>query len=271
MPTAQGAAGAVADELDLLDNDLSREESKPVPKVSEIPDKYKGKSVEEIINMHQNAEALATRQGAELGQLRRLTDEVLNLKKPETQKTEERKPVTVNDILNDPEKAIRDAVASSEGVRRAEAAEARVSKLESDLSEQSFVTKHTNFAKDINDPDFVAWVNKNPLRQALATRVAQKDFTAATNLWDMWDEYKELSGKKETTTNNDNKQNGRKVPTTVKTAPADGNKSKQIWSRAKLMELREQVNRGVPAALARWNDPGFQDRMHAAYAEERVK
>lgn len=265
MTTASGASGAGADDLDLFETEATRQ---PVEKVTAIPAKYAGKSVEDLINMHQNAEAELGRKGNELGQLRRLSDEILNLRKPTTQVTEERKPVTVDALLNDPEKAIAQAVANSDVGRRAEAAETRVTLLENSITERDFVSKHPEFNKDIGDPDFMAWVNKNPLRQALAQRTASKDFVAAQNLWDLYDEHKELVGEKQ----NDTQQaSGKKVPSTVKQAPSDGSKGKQVWSHVKLMELRAKVQQGDPAALTRWNDAGFQNRMHTAYAEQRVK
>ena len=40
----------------------------------EVPDKYKGKTVSEIVHMHQEAEKLVGRQSTEVGELRRLAN-----------------------------------------------------------------------------------------------------------------------------------------------------------------------------------------------------
>ena len=40
----------------------------------EIPDKYRGKSVAEIVRMHQEAEKLLGRQSSEVGELRKVVD-----------------------------------------------------------------------------------------------------------------------------------------------------------------------------------------------------
>jgi hypothetical protein len=267
-----GAAGG-ADDLDLFESEAS---GQPVQKVTSetIPAKYAGKTVEDLITMHQNAERLASRQGAELGQIRRLADELIELKKPTTQTTVERKPVTVDALLNDPQKALNEAIDNSPLAARAKAAEDRASRLEAQLAETQFSGTHKpeTVARDVNDPAFLEWVNKNPLRQALAAESAKKNFVAAKNLWDLWDEHQELVGQRQTQTQQNPAQGAaRKVPNTVKSAPRETlNQAKPNWSRAKLMELRMKVQAGDPAAVARWNDPGFTARMNEAYAEQRV-
>jgi hypothetical protein len=269
MQTEHTSPSGGSDDLDLLDADAST--STTSVSSDAIPAKYAGKSVDEIIKMHQNAEKKISEQGKDLAAQRRMSDAILELKatkQPETRTTEvARKPVTVEALLNDPEKAIRDAVDGSDMGRRAEAAEARTATLEATIAEQSFSSKHKDFASDINDPDFIAWVNKNPLRQALANETAKKNFQAASNLWDLWDEHKELvTGKDAVTTAAASK----KVPTTVKSSPVE-NQGKTVYSRAKLMELRAKVEDGNAAAVARWKDPTFQDNLVRAYAEGRVK
>lgn len=278
---ATGASGAGADDLDLFEEEATGQAPSTKTERTEgktVPDKYSGKSVDDLIKMHQNAERKIATQGAELGTVRRLADQLLDLKKPTTQTTEERKPVTVDALLNDPEKAIRDAVANSDVMSRATRAEARVEHLESSITQDRFVSRYPNYKSDMDDPTFLEWVNKSQLRQALAARASatdKNDFAAAASLWEMWEERQELAGGASKEGNaSPNKATDKKVPVTVRQGAADnqgGVKRKPIWSRAKLMELRTKVQQGDPASLQRWNDPGFQERMHEAYAEERVK
>jgi hypothetical protein len=42
--------------------------------VADIPDKYQGKSIKDIVQMHQEAEKLLGRQSSEVGELRRIVD-----------------------------------------------------------------------------------------------------------------------------------------------------------------------------------------------------
>lgn len=255
-----------ASDLDLFEMEAT---GQPVSKSETIPDKYKGKTVEDLVQMHQNAERLISRQGAETGQLRRMADEILQLKKPTTETRQAaRTPVTVETLLNDPEKALQSAVSASDVAQRATAAEARVERLESSIAETTFVSRHKDFAKDLNDPAFIDWVNKSPVRVALGAAAAEKKFEAATNLWDLWEEHKEL-----TATSDDAetpKVKAKSVPNGVKSAPATI-KGKPIYSRAKLMELRMKAADPDSPEHARYYDPTFQANMHTAYAEDRVK
>jgi hypothetical protein len=282
MTTESGASGAGASDLDLFEEEATGQPNSNVVKDSPIPAKYAGKTVEELINMNVHAEKLIGRQGSELGQMRRMADEILQLKKPAptTQQTERAQPVTVDALLNDPQKAINALVEQSPLAQRAINAEQRVIQLESRLTESEFAGKGRDIQKDINDPAFLEWVNKNPLRQSLALEAAkegsQTRHVAAKNLWDMWDEYKELTGQRDASGANRSEGAARRTSSTatstVRQAPTDFTQNKKPnWSRAKLMELRYKVADGDPAAVARWNDPTFQARMNEAYAEERVK
>ena len=47
------------------------------PESSDIPDKYRGKSLDDIIKMHQEAEKLIGKQAQEVGEVRKLADELI--------------------------------------------------------------------------------------------------------------------------------------------------------------------------------------------------
>jgi len=266
MMTEEAGSTGAADDLAEFEAEAS---GQPVQKSEKIPAKYAGKSVEDMIQMHQNLEKLNGRQGQELGQMRRMADEILQLKKATTQTKEEvRQPVTVESLLNDPEKALRSAVDSSDLVRRTQAAEDRVARLESKITQESFVSKFPSFADDMQDPEFTAFVQANPARQVLGTAAAKDDYNAAAALWAMWEERKELIG----TSKDESKPKAKvKVQSTVRPSAKTVDVASRNWSRAKLMELRFKVADGDPAAVARWNDKTFQENMHKAYSEDRVK
>ena len=68
---------------------LSQPKSVPVSDATaSLPEKYRGKSVEDIVKMHQEAEKLVDRQATEVGEVRKLADELLKsqlYKKPEVE------------------------------------------------------------------------------------------------------------------------------------------------------------------------------------------
>ena len=44
---------------------------------SDIPEKYRGKSLDEVVKMHQEAEKLIGKQAQEVGEVRKLADELI--------------------------------------------------------------------------------------------------------------------------------------------------------------------------------------------------
>src|SRR5580698_10828950 len=138
MTTESTGPTGGADDLDLFEQEATGQPSSTSS--TTVPDKYTGKSVEDLIKMHQHAERLISKQGQEVALVRRLADTLIDLKKPTPQTKEEHKPVTVDQLLNDPEKALHSAVNSSPLVQRTAEAEARVSRLESNIAQRTFVT-----------------------------------------------------------------------------------------------------------------------------------
>ena len=65
----------------LIDNEaeplgeLEIEEAKTT--TQELPEKYRAKSLEEVVRMHQEAEKLIGKQAQEVGEVRKLADELL--------------------------------------------------------------------------------------------------------------------------------------------------------------------------------------------------
>ena len=63
------------DQLDTQDTvETPQEEEQPVQE-PDIPEKYQGKSVEELVQMHQELEKFSGKQSTEVGELRKLVDD----------------------------------------------------------------------------------------------------------------------------------------------------------------------------------------------------
>src|SRR5574343_239740 len=78
-----------------------------------LPEKYRGKKVEDVIKMHQEAEKLASRHAQEVGEIRKLADELIKsqLKKPEVE------PPKEVDFFENPQEAVRNTIASDPRIR----------------------------------------------------------------------------------------------------------------------------------------------------------
>ncbi len=57
-------------------------EQPPEPELT-LPEKYQGKSLEEVVQMHQEAEKLLGRQSSEVGELRKVVDDYIASQTPE--------------------------------------------------------------------------------------------------------------------------------------------------------------------------------------------
>src|SRR5210317_2308466 len=87
----------------------------------EIPDKYRGKSVAEIVRMHQEAEKLLGRQSAEVGELRQVVDSYIQTQLSQ-QSAPQQQDETVDevDFFSDPETAVKRAIDNHPKIREAE-------------------------------------------------------------------------------------------------------------------------------------------------------
>lgn len=251
-------------ELEAEDNKQNnippQQEENSEPKY-EIPDKYKGKNLEDIVRMHQEAEKLIGRQAQEVGEVRKLADELLkqqlsgNKTKAQPQEVQETQEI---DFFEDPKTAVQKAVASHPDVLAAKQAAQQFKAMQ---TQQQLATKHPDYAQIVQDGEFIDWVKASPMRlNMFAIANSQYDFAAADELLST---FKQIRTTKTTQTQEAGKQ---AIKQGLKAAAVDvggtGESSKKVYRRADLIRLR-------------MNDPdrynALQDDIMAAYAEGRVK
>ena len=94
-----------------MKSELEAEESKLsdtiAPASQGLPDKYRDKSLEDIVRMHQEAEKLIGKQAQEVGEVRKLADELIkqNLSSKQQPIKEDEPEV---DFFENPQKAVQD-------------------------------------------------------------------------------------------------------------------------------------------------------------------
>jgi len=224
----------------------------------EIPEKYKGKSLEDIVKMHQEAERLIGRQAQEVGEVRRLADELL--KQQLSQKKEAQPEVQSQevDFFEDPQTAVKKAVASHPDVLAAKQAALQMKQLQ---TQAALAKKHPDFTEVVRDGEFIEWVKASPMRLNMyALADAQYDFNAADELISTFKQIRTAKTKQVTDTATATRNQN------LKAASVDvggtGESSKKVYRRADLIRLRMQ-------------DPdrymAMQDEIMAAYTENRVK
>ena len=157
----------------------------------DIPEKYKGKQLSDIIKMHQEAEKLIGKQAQEVGEVRKLADELIkqNLAgKPQPIKEEEPEV----DFFENPQAAVRKTVDTHPDVlaARQAAQEFKKMQIQSKLSQE-----HPDFGQVVQDSDFVNWVKSSPVRIGLYAKAdGEYDYDSANELLTT---YKQLKGIKE--------------------------------------------------------------------------
>ena len=250
----------------LIDNDdemlgeLQVEEKKLAntvePVTNDLPDKYRGKELSDIIKMHQEAEKLIGKQAQEVGEVRKLADELIKQNLSGSRQNAEVEPEI--DFFEDPKKAVQNTINNHPDVLAARQAGQEFKKMQ---IQNKLVSEHPDFTQVVQDPDFVNWVKSSPIRLGLYAKAdGEFDFDSANELLST---YKQLKGVK-TKQTSDAGEASRKQ--NLRAASVDsggtGESGKRVYRRADLIRLK-------------MTDPQryetLSDEIMAAYAEGRVK
>lgn len=247
-------------EIDAVEQIQQAEQEAPQEVAYEVPEKYKGKNLEDIVKMHQEAEKLIGRQAQEVGEVRRLADELLKqqLSSKQQAQTTQKQETQEIDFFEDPQKAVAKAVQNHPDVLAAKQAALQMKAMQ---TQQKLAATHPDFVDIIKDGEFIDWVKGSPLRLNMyAMADSQYDFDAANELLST---FKQIRTAKTTQTQEAGKQARQQ---NLKAAAVDvsgtGESSKKVYRRADLIRLRMTDPNRYEA---------LQPEIMAAYAEGRVK
>ena len=223
---------------------------------SSIPEKYRNKSIEELVQMHQEAEKLVGKQSSEVGELRRVVDDYIN---QQTQLAQKQEPVEEVDFFAEPDKAVSNAIDNHPSVREAKqmAQEYRKSTALAQLQ-----TKHPDMNSILQDAKFLEWVQSSTMRTKLLRQADQQfDVEAADELFSNWKERQELLGTTAKAEQSQRKQQV-KAASTGSSSGSGEKASRKIYRRADIINLM----RTDPARYQ-----ALSDEILKAYSEGRVK
>lgn len=266
---------------------VAAQPAKKAPADDDLPEAYRGKTAKEIAKMHQDAQALIGRQGAELGDLRKRADQFIMAALPRAAAAAPApaaapaaQPVKIDDveIFKQPVDAITKLIeqhpliqeikrtlgdnAQRDEIRRATDSTAR------------FNAAHPDAAQIIAEPEFQSWVQASPVRRQLLARAHHKfDFDAGDEIFST---YKALKGVSKASNDAAASEAARTLAarrqqaTKAATVPSGGNaapgqaagKSNKVFRRADVLKLMEE-------------NPERYEQMapeiEAAYREGRVR
>lgn len=234
----------------------------PVATEASVPDKYKGKSLEEIVRMHQEAEKLIGRQAQEVGEVRKLADDLikqqLNTNKQDTQ------PSSVDneiDYFADPDKAVNHAVENNPVVRQLKEQADQQAKAQAAAQLQS---KYPNFQEIVSSDDFGNWIKSSKVRLDLFAKANNFDLDSAEELLETYTALKGIKAKQadDTLVKGEETKRNQQLRSAAVQKGGTGEVSKPVYKRVDLIRLRMQDP-------ARYND--MQDEIMQAYNEGRVR
>jgi hypothetical protein len=223
---------------------------------NDIPEKYKNKSVKEIVRMHQEAERAMGKQGSEVGELRKVVDDYIRAQTISQQapKVEEEEI----DFYDDPNAAVARAIEKHPKVRQAEELATRMQRAEA-LS--NLKSHYPDFTEIVQNPSFNDWVMKSKVRQELYVRADQWfDFDAASELLSTWKERQNVVQQTADVEKVSRKQAIKAASTG--SSKGTGESSKKTYRRSDIIELMRRDPDRYQA---------LSDEIMRAYSEGRVK
>jgi hypothetical protein len=250
------------DQLDTQDTvENPQGEEQPQETESSFPEKYQGKSIEELVQMHQELEKFTGKQSTEVGELRKLVDEHIQTQLSEQQAPQQQQQDDEDDVdfFVDPKTAVSRAIDNHPKIKEAQAYTEQYRKQATLAQLQQ---EHPDMETVLQDPKFADWIKGSKVRTQLFVQADQQyDFDAANELFSLWKEKNQAVQQ----TAQAEKQARKSAVKTANTGNARGTAEgsrKKVYRRADIIKLMQ-------------TDPdrymALQPEIMAAYEEGRVK
>jgi len=225
------------DSIDDMEAKLAQtDDQDPEPKPEDdLPEKYKGKSVKDIIAMHQEAEKLIGKQGSEVGELRKVVDDFIKTQTSKDLKTKEEEQIDDLDFFADPKSTIEKAIDNHPSIKEAKTAAKELKRVETVTRiEKEF----PDVAEIVQDAQFIEWIKGSKVRTELFVKAETEfDFDSAKELLSTWKEKKELSKKAVETSKADRELQLKAAD--VSTLNASESVSKKKYRRSDIIKLMQ--------------------------------
>jgi hypothetical protein len=239
------------------------------PPAEDVPEKFRGKSVKDIVESYKQLESQLGRMANDLGTQRVLTDRLLNLRRdndlrqngagvtqPETPK------IKATDLAEDPTAAISKVV-DAKLAKNQQDAEQEALQHARNAAAARLVQDHPDYQEYVNNPDFTAFINGSAIRKRAAVAAQQGDFDAGN---DLLTEFKaQKKQKMNQQDDNKNLESARAASLESGSRGSEGSsKAGKVYSRADLLRLQ------LTNPELYYSDE-YQAVIMKAYAEKRVK
>lgn len=223
------------------------------PEPDDIPEKFKGKSAKDIIQMYQEVEKYAGRLGQEKGQTEKRLEELQKTVDTLILQGQKSQPEEEVDYFSDPEKAIERHPKVKTLEQKLAEYEQKLDQFQSMSAVQQLYSKHPDAAQIAQSSEFHSWVQEETGRQALFKQIQNNDPVAADAL---------LSDYKKSRKPKDNQKGEVKRASTGLTTSSTAPSSRKIYSRRDIRELMVKDPRKYQS---------MAKEIRQAYAEGRVR
>ncbi len=226
---------------------------------SDIPEKYKGKSLRDVVQMHQEAEKVMSRHSSEVGELRKVVDEYIATQTPSAPQQNNVEPDSDIDYFTDPQAAVNRAIENHPKIREAEEYSTNY-KRQTAIAELN--NKHPDMQDILSDEKFADWIKSSKIRTQLFVQVDQEyNADAADELFSLWKERKTVAQQTANVEKQVRKQQ-LKAANTGNTRGSGEGTSRKTYRRADIIKLMKTDPERYQA---------LSSDILQAYAEGRVK
>ena len=228
----------------------------------ELPEKYKGKSVEDLVQMHQELEKFSGKQSTEVGELRRLVDDHIQTQLVAQQAPQQQQQFDDEDDVDffvDPKTAVSRAIDNHPKILEAQAYTEQAKKQATLAQLQQ---RHPEMESVLQDPKFAEWIKGSKVRTQLFVQADQMyDYDAADELFSLWKEKNQVVHQTAQAERAARKSAVKSANTGNARGTGEGSRRK-VYRRADIIKLMR-------------TDPeryqSMSDELLKAYAEGRVK
>jgi hypothetical protein len=236
-------------------------------KVDTIPEKFKGKTAEEIAASYTALESEIGRMRNELGDYRSMTDRFLSLEEKRVadlgKAGAEDFEIDPTDLLANPEKVLDEYYEHRRGSDPAYTElQSRLDRLEGTLGQSTLQQHHADAVEITSDPKFQTWLGANPYRANIAQQAIQnQDASALDYLLTEWKERQGTQSPAESTQQPSETEAARSVATESSSSGNASETTQERFSRRKLVQLKMRNPEEYSA---------MSERILLAYAQGRV-
>jgi hypothetical protein len=248
-------------EIDAVAEEIQAQSAASTEQVTpedEVPEKHKGKTVKQLVEELEHANKSMGRYSNELGEVRRLADELIKSQLKPTQQQEQPKEV---DFFENPQEAVRRAVESNPRVQQAEQYALSAQRA---MAQQKLAQMHPDFGQIVQDAEFAKWVGESKKRVQMFREAEAYDLDSADELLSTFKQLKGVKQRQTVAAVSETEKAARKQ--TMQAASVEtggtGESTRKIYRRTDLINLRLRDPMKFEA---------MQDDIDAAYREGRVK